>query len=146
MFCPNTARTLLKPSNNWNQKNKCWTSTNWPLSHSLLKKVAYWGSGDGLKKSTPHDYLGPHVYYFWQNCPPNMIIWDHTFIRATRVLISGGSNQKVKSMLRNIMMIVALISRGSEIATPPPSQKLNHTFCAKVTRMESSFICCTVLA
>ena len=38
-----------------------------------------------MKFSIPHAYLGPHAYYFWGKCPPHMLIWDHTAIRATRV-------------------------------------------------------------
>ena len=61
MFCPNTARTLLKPSNNLNQENKCWTFTNWPLSHSLLKKLQKRKTFDShiilLLISTPLNYF-----------------------------------------------------------------------------------------
>ena len=39
-----------------------------------------------FKISTQHANLGPHAYWFLWNCPPTMLIWDHTAIRATRVL------------------------------------------------------------
>ena len=37
------------------------------------------------KRIWPHAYSGPHIYWFCKNCPPTMLIQDHTVIQATRV-------------------------------------------------------------
>ena len=49
---------------------------------SLL--MLHYGSYLDLK-IWPHAYSRPHVYWFWKNCPPTMLIQDHTVVQATRV-------------------------------------------------------------
>ena len=64
-----------------------------------------------LKNSTTYAYSGQHIFCFWLNCPPIMIIRDHTHIQATRV----------EPSLKNFCKKISIIASGN------PPQNLNIT-------------------
>jgi len=59
--------------------------------------------------SIPHAYSGPHAYWFCEQCPPHMLIWDHTAIRATRVY---GFSEPLGIDLEGLDMEIILLKKG----------------------------------